>query len=123
MRQIHSAGFVFNDLKLDNLLLEFDAPEIEFLVKTSENIFEKYNIIIIDFGFSTSYLQKGTDEHVEKGVVDTFRGNIVFSSLHQLKFKITGRRDDLISILYVLVYLFKKGFYPGFIQFNKVNIH
>ena len=123
MRQIHSAGFVYNDLKLDNLLLEFEAQEIEFLATTSENFFEKYNLIIIDFGFSTPYLQKGTEEHVEKGAVDTFRGNIVFSSLHQLKFKRTGRRDDLISIFYVLVYLFKNGYMPGFFSDDDVNIH
>ena len=52
---VHKAGLVFNDLKLDNLLLDYGV-DIDKLSTTKENIFEKYNVNLIDFGFSTSYI-------------------------------------------------------------------
>ena len=44
---------------------------------------------------------------------ETFHGNVVFSSLNQLKFHATSRRDDLISLFYLLIYLLKQGNMPG----------
>ena len=55
LEKIHRAGFVYNDLKLDNLLLDPDINE-EYLFTTEDNIFETVNINIIDFGFATPYL-------------------------------------------------------------------
>lgn len=112
LEQIHQAGFVFNDLKLDNLLFDMDA-DAKKLRTTEENIFDKNNINIIDFGFVCPYVDQDTQEHLEKTQLDIFRGNMVFSSINQLKFHSTSRRDDLISLFYLLVYLFKRGNLPG----------
>ena len=81
---------------------------------TDKNIFEDHQVNIIDFGFATRYLDKHTKEHLEKEEIDVFRGNMVFASLNQLKFYSTGRRDDLISLFYLLVYILKNGQMPGF---------
>lgn len=110
--QIHTAGFVFNDLKLDNLLFDIDV-DAEKLRTMEENIFDNNNINIIDFGFVCPFLDQETQTHLEKTQLDIFRGNMVFSSLNQLKFHSTSRRDDLIALFYLIVYLFKKGNLPG----------
>ena len=46
---MHKAGFVYNDLKLDNLLLDADT-EIKDVYKTDDDIFDMINVNLIDFG-------------------------------------------------------------------------
>lgn len=64
---------------------------------------------MIDFGFATSYVQEDGKTHIKKHHVDYFRGNMVFSSLNQLKFHTTSRLDDIIAVFYIMVYLLKRG--------------
>lgn len=54
-----------------------------------------------------------TGEHVDKRTLEAFRGNVLLASLNQLKYHTTSRRDDIISLFYMLVYLLKKGVMPG----------
>ena len=56
LEKVHSAGFVFNDLKLDNLLLDFDADVSKLKEDFVNDIFATNNINLIDFGFATTYL-------------------------------------------------------------------
>ena len=65
-------------------------------------------------GFATQYLEAGTNKHIDKTYVDVYHGNLYFSSIHQLKFHTTSRRDDLISLFYMMVYLFKNGTISGY---------
>ena len=110
---MHGSGFVYNDLKLDNFLFDLGVDSKQ-LNNSEENFFEKHKINIIDFGYATPYLNSETNEHFEKKRLDTFRGNMEFSSLNQMKFYSTSRRDDLISLFYLMVYLLKRGIIPGF---------
>ena len=81
---------------------------------TEENIFEANNINLIDFGFVTPYLSsKGDHKHIKMGILDLFHGNLVFSSVNQMKFNRTSRRDDMISLFYFLVYLLHEAKIPG----------
>ena len=66
---------------------------------------------------------KDTGEHLEQVDVDVFQGNIVFSTVDQLNFKSTSRRDDLISLLYILVYLLQQGNVPAFQMSNNVDLN
>ena len=108
LEQVHGAGFVYNDLKLDNLLVDADT-DIKDVCKTDDDIFDMINVNLIDFGYITKYQDSTTKEHISKSKVDMFRGNIVFSSVHQLKFDATGRRDDMISLFYLMIYLLCDG--------------
>ena len=119
LEQVHATGFVFNDLKLDNLLLNFDA-DVKSISKSKGNFFDSHNINMIDFGFATSYVLEDGKTHIKKCYVDFFRGNMVFSSLNQLKFHATSRRDDIIAVLYIMVYLLKNGQLPG-INFDEAE--
>lgn len=38
---------------------------------------------------------------------------MIFASLNQLRFNVTSRRDDLISLCYLLVYILNNGELPG----------
>ena len=59
---------------------------------------------VIDFGCATRYVD-GDRQHIQKGSVEKFLGNIKFASVYQLGFQKTSRRDDVISLVYLLVYL------------------
>ena len=66
LEKIHGVGYIFNDLKLDNLLLDFGV-NTTYLPTINANFFDKLNINIIDFGFATSYIDDKTKEHIKKG--------------------------------------------------------
>lgn len=46
--------------------------------------------------------------------MDIFRGNILFSSVNQLEFRPTSRKDDLTSLSYLLLFLFNNCILPKF---------
>lgn len=50
-----------------------------------------------------------TGEHFEQVDTELFQGNLIFSSLNQLNFKSTSRRDDLISLAYMMSLMIQKG--------------
>ena len=54
--KIHDAGYIYNDLKLDNLMLCQDV-DINQMKSGNDDIFENTAINIIDFGFATPYLE------------------------------------------------------------------
>ena len=81
LEQVYSAGFIFNDLKLDNLLIDFET-DIEQFEKADTNLFDSNNINLIDFGYATSYLEEDGKTHILKEKVDFFRGNMIFASCH-----------------------------------------
>lgn len=58
---------------------------------------------LTDFGFSTPYMRAG--EHIKEDTVSRFVGNMMFASGNAFNFRPTSRRDDLISLSYLLVYL------------------
>lgn len=68
---------------------------------------------LIDFGFASRYLDKETHQHLDQVDTDLFQGNLIFSSLNQLNFKSTSRRDDLISLAYMMALMLHEGKLPG----------
>lgn len=61
-------------------------------------------ISLIDFGLVKKYLAKN-DQPLERVNVKSFEGNVQFSSAQMMDCISTGRRDDLISLLYLTIYL------------------
>lgn len=110
--QIHIAGYVYNNLKFENLAFDssFDPNKIQ---DASRDIFERNNVNIVDFKYATPFINTKTFEHLEQEDVDVFKGNMVFCSTDQHNFKSTSRRDDLISLFYLLVFLMQKGKVPA----------
>lgn len=114
LEQIHAAGYIYNDLKLDNLLVDY-KQHLPAKSAANKNAFANASINLVDFGFATKYVERArsrkkdgnADEtvHISKTEVDVFRGNMIFSSTNQLQFYSTSRRDDLIALCYLLIYL------------------
>ena len=74
LKQIHDLGYVYNDLKLDNILIGDKVSSLESL----------HEIRLIDFGLATKYLDNNND-HVglER---QAFNGNLAFCSKNALNF-------------------------------------
>ena len=51
---IHAAGFTYNDIKLDNVLVGFQNK----LQPTAKNCFEECSLHLVDFGFASRYIDK-----------------------------------------------------------------
>lgn len=71
-------------------------------------MFEQCSMHLVDFGFATKYLEsKGN--HIKEDILDKFRGNLLFASQSQMEFYTTSRRDDLISLCYILIFMLNEG--------------
>ena len=58
LKVLHDAGYVYNDVKLDNIMTGFN----ENLPKTytEGNCLEGVDLFLIDYGFATAYKDKTT---------------------------------------------------------------
>jgi casein kinase I family protein HRR25 len=61
-------------------------------------------IHLVDFGLATNYLDEN-QVHIKEGLPDKFKGSMLFASKHSFKFEVTSRRDDLLALCYVIIYL------------------
>ena len=73
------------------------------MIPISKNT-SKFNPILIDYGFASKFVNK-QGNHLSLSGVSTFQGNILFASKNQMDFSLTSRRDDIISIAYILLFL------------------
>lgn len=89
--RIHDAGIVHRDIKPEN-----------FMFSVSE---EEKKLHVIDFGLSRFYM-KG-NSHVENTYSCSIVGTIRYISLNVHEGNVYSRRDDIISIMYVIIYLIK----------------
>lgn len=74
---------------------------------------------LIDFGLCLSYLNKQGEHHDEESGFG-FRGNIEYASIYVCQENLPSRRDDLISLAYMLVYLLKNQCFSKSISENDV---
>lgn len=105
---VHASHRIYNDLKLSNIIVEEDE-------------FGKFYPILIDFGFATKFINEN-GSHIGFGLREDnlFKGNITFASSDQMEFKLTSRRDDLVSLCYLLFYVINGFSLPGnIIEFNQ----
>ena len=94
---IHESGYTFNDIKLDNILIGLPstfAAHKEYLHK----------IKMIDFGLAQKFVDS-EGKHIPEVRERFFQGNLIFASKYCFNLVTHSRRDDLISLSYMLLYL------------------
>lgn len=96
LEQVHRSKHTYNDLKLDNIMINRKS----------------LRIALIDYGFIKPFVDDAGNHISEDAKRDTFEGNMLFSSLNQLQFRCTSRRDDLLSLSYMMIYLLNDLSFP-----------
>ena len=94
LEKVHQIGLVFNDLKLDNIMVGDSNNSPQSLA----------DIRLIDFGLSTEYLDP-EGKHIKLELTKEFKGTMAMSSKYSMSFYSLSRRDDLISLTYLLIYM------------------
>ena len=105
---IHSKNIVYKDVKPENFLIGIKDPNV---------------IYVVDFGFCKKYRSSKTGKHLLPKYTGKFTGTVTYASTNALIGKETSRRDDLISLGYMLIVLLKRTI-PlniSFKYFNKVK--
>ena len=100
LKSIHEKGLVHRDIKPDNFLLGNDK--------------NKKQIYIIDFGFCKSIMNN--DVHIEIKKTTGMIGSLTYASLNAHNYTELSRRDDLESLVYILIY-----FNQGFLEWQKIE--
>lgn len=94
---IHSRNFVHRDLKPSNILV---------------GVGEQANLVyIIDFGLSKEFRNPDTHRHIPYSTTLGLTGTPTFASINSHLGLELGRRDDLESLAYILIY-FLRGSLP-----------
>ena len=98
LQALHLVGFTHNDVKPSNIMIDF--------AKNGQ-----VKATLIDFGFAKKFVDSNNN-HIEQSEIDMFQGNLVYSSYSQMNFESTSRKDDLISIFYLLATMMNSNKFP-----------
>ena len=93
LKWIHSKDLIYRDVKPSNFLIGKKDPNI---------------IYIVDFGLCKKYRSSKTRKHILPKTTGKFQGTLKYASSNVIKGKEPSRRDDLISLGYMLIYLLKR---------------
>ncbi len=91
IKYIHSCGYIHRDIKPDNFVIGHKDPK---------------ELFCIDFGLAKKYTNK-KGEHIPFAENKRFCGTARYASIAAHKNVEQGRKDDLESIAYILIYLYK----------------
>ena len=107
---IHSKNYLYIDIKPENILIGKKEPNV---------------IYFVDFGFCKKYRSSKTGKHILPKITGQLNGALRYASPHSLKGKEASRRDDLIALGYMLIYLYKKtlpwDFDMPHVDYNIIN--
>ena len=102
---IHSKDLIYRDVKPENFLIGLKDPNA---------------IYVVDFGLCKKYRSSKTGKHILPKLTGKFSGTLIYASSNVLKGKESSRRDDLISLGYMLIYLLKRNI-PWNSSFKDLN--
>lgn len=107
LKDLHETGIVYNDIKPSNIILDFlDNASARGMCQRDQ--IENCHFYLSNFGCATKF--RNSDGKLKKKKrIPVFNGNTIFASHSQMSFFSTSRRDDLISMSYLLLYLLNNG--------------
>ena len=118
LENMHEKGILHRDLRPNNLTWRNYNSSYNNISNNNSIINNKYNkldintIFLIDFGLSCYYLESGIgSKHYKIKNNLSFVGTLRYASLNSHKGIRQSRRDDLESMIYILIY-FLKGKLP-----------
>lgn len=91
MKYLHSCGYIHRDIKPDNFVIGHDETD---------------KLYCIDFGLAKKFLSKNGN-HIPFSSDRKFCGTARYASIAAHKNQEQSRKDDLESVAYLLVYLYK----------------
>ena len=97
IKTIHKHGIIHRDIKPSNIV---------FGNFSSRNPNEKYGIYLIDYGLSVKYIDD-KNKHYQYSNNNKFVGTLDYASIHAHDGEKQSRRDDLESLFYSVIYLFR----------------
>ena len=92
IKYLHSKTLIHRDIKPSNFLFGINDPNVIYLT---------------EFRFCSKYKSSKTGKHILPGVKGTFTGSLKYSSANAQRGMQQCRRDDLESIGYTILFLFK----------------
>ena len=93
LERLHSIGYIHCDIKPDNIMIG----------DHQQNPNEINKLYLVDFSFSQKYIdENGNHFPLKTGL--PFKGNVIFSSKNVFKQVSLSRRDDIISLMYLLIF-------------------
>ena len=94
LQWIHSKDLIYRDVKPQNFLIGKKDPNV---------------IYVIDFGLCKKYRSSKKRKHIIPKLTGKFSGTMKYASPNALRGKEQSRRDDLLSLGYMIIYLKKKN--------------
>lgn len=91
IKYVHSQGFLHRDIKPDNFATGYS---------------NKNDLFCIDFGLAKRFIKKN-GEHIPFSPHSKFCGTARYASIAAHDNQEQGRKDDLESIAYILIYMYK----------------
>ena len=91
LEYIHSKNYIHRDIKPHNFLMGLKDPNM---------------VYIIDFGLSKKYRSK-KGNHIKFSITNNIIGTPRYCSINALRGAELSRKDDLESLFYVILYLFR----------------
>ena len=96
---MHNKGFLFLDLKPDNIAIILEG------IQNKDN--SNTRLGLIDLGSSISYIDN-YGNYLKKEEFSIYqRANTYFASINHLENGYPSRKDDLESLVYLLLYFYK----------------
>lgn len=108
IEKIHEKGVIHRDIKPENFMISLSKIQDNKIgqhdqTDTINRVIKKVNII--DFGLSRIYIKDYA--HIPNKPNASIVGTMRYISTHIHEGNVYSRRDDIISILYVIIYLLK----------------